>query len=166
MSLANVASGVILILLRPFRVGDIIEAQGTKGTVEKINFFNVILKTVCNESVIIPNAKLTADKITNFSARNMRRIEVIVGISYDANVDQACAALLAHVTKLENVLNQPEPQVFVSALADSSVNLSIRVWASKSHVSAIKQQLLNEVYKCCLENNINIPYPHIRLIQH
>ena len=127
-SLANFAGGVLLLIFRPFKAEDLIEAGGVLGIVEEIGIFTTKLKTLDNKSVIIPNAKLTNDNITNYSAKPIRRVDLVIGVGYDADLKKTKEVILDTLAASELVLDDPEPTVAVFELADSSVNLVVRPW--------------------------------------
>ena len=158
-SLSNLAAGVMIVLFRPFRVGDFIDAAGTSGTVEDLNIFTTTLKTTDNKAVIIPNSKITDGNITNFSANPTRRIELTFGIGYDDDL-KATKKLLQKLVKADKrILKEPEPFVAVSELADSSVNFIVRVWVERADFGAVKHDLLEKVKLEFDKAGISIPYP-------
>ncbi len=128
-SLSNFAGGVLIILLKPFRIGDFIEAQGTSGTVKEISLFYTIINTFGNQRVVIPNGQLSNNKVTNYSYEPTRRDSIKIGISYGSDIAKARQVLLKLIDNNNDILKDPEPQVVVTELADSSVNLSVRFWA-------------------------------------
>jgi small conductance mechanosensitive channel len=158
-SLANFAAGIMLIIFKPFKVGDFIEAAGTTGIVKEVHIFNTILHTLDNRKVIVPNAKLTGDNITNFTGLEKRRVDLVFGISYTDNIKTAKDALEHVVTSDSRILKDPRPSIAVSALADSSVNLICRPW--------VKPDDYWDVYFDTIENGklemekrgITIPFP-------
>ena len=158
-SLANFAAGIMLIVFKPFKVGDFIEAAGTTGTVKEVHIFNTILHTLDNRKVIVPNAKLTGDNITNYTGLEKRRVDLVFGISYTDEIKTAKEALEHVVTSDARVLKDPKPSIAVSELADSSVNLVCRPW--------VKPDDYWDVYFDTIENGklemekrgITIPFP-------
>jgi small conductance mechanosensitive channel len=158
-SLANFAAGVLLIIFKPFKVGDFIAAAGTLGTVKEIQIFNTVLDHFDNRRIVVPNAKLTGDNITNFSAIEKRRVDLVFGISYSDNIKKAKEALEKVVTSDSRVLKDPKPVIAVSELADSSVNLVCRPWVKPGDYWDVYFDTL-EKGKMELENNgITIPFP-------
>jgi len=158
-SLSNFAGGVLILLLKPFKVGDFIEGQGASGTVKEISIFYTILITPNNQRIVIPNGQLSNNQITNFSSEDTRRNNMIIGISYDSNIDVARKTLLKIVEEHENVLKEPAPEVFVNELADSSVNLSLRFWTKNenywpTHFHVMEQSKLQLEAAGC-----SIPFP-------
>ena len=160
-SLQNFASGVMLIVFRPFKAGDFVEAGGVAGTVEKISIFSTQMKTGDNREVIVPNGKIYGDTITNFSARDTRRIDMVFGIGYEDDLRKARDILRNLVDNDERVLKDPETLVAVSELADSSVNFVVRPWVKSSDYWAVKFDLTENIKLAFDENNISIPYPQM-----
>ncbi len=160
-SLANFAGGVLILLLKPFKVGDFISAQGVEGTVKEISIFNTRMTTFGNQLAVIPNGKLSNDNIINYSAEGIRREAMTWGISYDCNIKLAKEILLELVNEQENVLHDPhpEPMVVVAELADSSVNLSLRYWATNDNFWALRWLILEEGKSRLEAQGIVIPFP-------
>ena len=160
-SLSNFASGVLLIVLKPFKAGDFIEASGVSGIVEKILIFSTQLRTGDNKTVIIPNGSITSGTITNFSTKPTRRIDLIIGVSYNADLAKTKALLLAVVSADERVLKDQAITVGVSELADSSVNFVVRPWANSADYWPTYFTLLEKI-KTELDNaGIEIPFPQL-----
>jgi len=158
-SLANFAAGVLLIIFKPFKVGDFIEGAGVVGTVKEVQIFVTIISTPDNKKVIIPNAKMTGDNITNFSAIDQRRVDMVFGISYNDDIRKAKEVLLGIVKADDRVLDDPEPVVAVSELGDSSVNLVCRPWVKPENYWVVYFDTL-EKGKIELEAaGITIPFP-------
>ena len=159
-SLSNFAGGVLILLFRPFEVGDYIEnASGTEGTVEKIDLLYTTLTNSQGIKVFSPNGALANSVIRNFSKISNRRFEYVIGIAYEDNIKVAREVILNILNNDERVIKQPAPEVFVNELADSSVNLTIRAWAEKSQYWSARNGLQEEI-KVALDNaGINIPYP-------
>ncbi len=158
-SLANFASGVMLIIFRPFKSGDYVEAGGTGGSVEAIQIFNTTLKTPDNKMVIVPNSQITGDKITNYSAMDKRRIDFVFGIGYDDNIRTAKEILERIITEDERILKDPAPVVAVLELADSSVNFAVRPWVKTSDYWPVYFDITEKVKLTFDEKNISIPFP-------
>ncbi|MFI8378506.1 mechanosensitive ion channel family protein [Leeuwenhoekiella sp. NPDC079379] len=160
-SLANFAGGVLILLLRPFKVGDWISAQGVDGTVKEISIFNTRLITFGNQEAVIPNGKLSNDNIINFSSQGIRRNAQTWGISYDSDIKLAKDILLSLVNEQDTVLHDPhpEPMIVVTELADSSVNLSLRFWATNEDYWALHWFILEEGKRRLEEQGIVIPFP-------
>ena len=158
-SLSNFAGGVLILLFKPFRVGDWISAQGLDGTVKEINIFTTKLNTFGNQLAIIPNGKLSNDNIVNYSAEDTRKDKITVGIGYGSNIKQAKDLLLEICGEDERILKDPEPQVFVGELADSSVNLSLRFWAKNEDFWAAHFHVMETLKLRFDEAGIEIPFP-------
>lgn len=158
-SLSNFASGVLLILFRPFKQGDFIEAGGTAGIVEQINIFNTIMRTGDNREVIVPNSQVYGGTIVNYSARETRRIDLIFGIGYDDDIRQAKALFEEIIKADQRILTEPECTIAVSELADHSVNFVIRPWVKSEDYWAVRFALLENLKLKCDETGISIPYP-------
>jgi len=160
-SLANFAGGVLILILKPFKVGDYISSQsgGISGTVCAIDIFNTKLETPQNQRIIVPNGQLSNSSITNYSELDTRRSWIDIGVSYDANLKDAKDILMKVIQKNEYALKDPAPQVVVTNLGDSAVNLSIRVSATNENFWTMREQLLIEG-KMALDNaGIGIPFP-------
>jgi small conductance mechanosensitive channel len=158
-SLANFAAGVMLIIFKPFKVGDFISAGGAMGTVEEIQIFNTILNAPDNRCIIVPNSKVTGDNITNFSGITKRRIDLVFGISYTDDMRKAKEILLKVVTSDPRVLKDPKPVVAVSELADSSVNLVCRPWVNPSDYWDVYFDTVEKGKAELEKNGITIPFP-------
>jgi len=158
-SLANFAAGVLLIIFKPFKAGDFIEAGGALGAVQEVQIFNTVVSSPDNRRIIIPNAKITSDKITNFSAIDRRRVDLVFGISYDDDIRKAKEVLENIVKNDDRVMEDPAPVVAVSELGDSSVNLVCRPWVKPADYWSVYFDT-TEKGKIELENaGITIPYP-------
>ncbi len=157
-SLANFAGGVLILLFRPFRVGDWIEAQGVSGSVDNIQIFHTVLKTGDNKTVIVPNGSLSNGTIINYSREERRRVEVLVGIDYSSNIQRAREVLL-DIARDPRVHADPAPVVWVAGLADSSVNLSLRVWVNTADFWPVTFEFTEQVKLRFDEAGIVIPFP-------
>ena len=158
-SLANLAGGVLIILLKPFRLGDWIEVQGVSGSVKDISLFYTKLNTFGNQLVISPNGQLSNDNIINYSAEKIRRDEIIIGISYESNMKEAKDILVNLLVEQEDILKEPAPEVLVKELADSSVNLSLRFWATNEAFWARHWFTIEEAKRRLEHAGISIPFP-------
>jgi len=158
-SLANFAAGVMLIVFRPFKAGDYIEAGGSNGIVHEVSIFNTILRTLDNRKVIIPNAKITGDNITNYSALEIRRIDLVFGIGYGDDLKRAKEILVQMVSEDERILKDPPPTVAVSELGDSSVNFVVRPWVKTPDYWTVYFDLTEKVKTTFDEKGITIPFP-------
>lgn len=158
-SLANFASGVLLILFRPFKVGDFVEIAGESGTVQEITIFNTILHTVDNKLKIIPNGKISNDTITNVNANPTRRVDLVIGISYDDDIKATHQLLKKIVAEDDRVLAEPGTTIAVSELADSSVNFVVRPWVNTEDYWDVRFDLTEKIKLRFDEAGISIPYP-------
>ncbi|NUO76076.1 MAG: mechanosensitive ion channel [Lysobacter sp.] len=158
-SLSNIASGVMLIMQRPFRVGDYVQAAGIEGTVDQIRVFQTRLRTVDNRTVVLPNSLITTAPIVNFTANPRRRIDIAVGVGYDDDLQKARETLLGVAAAHAKVLKEPAPEVLVVALAESSVNLELRVWAKTADVLRTRSDLNEAVRNDIIGGGLSIPYP-------
>lgn len=158
-SLANFASGVMLILFRPFKVGDYVTAGGVDGTVQQIDIFSTILLTVDNKKIIVPNSGITSGVITNVNAESTRRIDLTVAIGYDDDIRKAKSTLENLVQTDKRILEDPAPVVAVSELADSSVNLVVRPWVETGDYWAVRLDLIEKIKLTFDEQGISFPYP-------
>lgn len=160
-SLSNFASGVMLIIFRPFTKGDFVEAGGTTGVIDKINIFTTTMTTPDNKEVIVPNGSVIDNNITNYSARDTRRVDMVFGISYDDDIRKAKKLLEEIVAADDRVLPTPAPVVALSALAESSVNFIVRPWVKTPDYWAVLWAT-NEAVKLKFdEAGISIPYPQM-----
>ncbi|MGK0378220.1 MAG: small conductance mechanosensitive channel [Patiriisocius sp.] len=160
-SLANFAGGILILILKPFKVGDFIKVQGIEGTVKEISIFMTKLNTFGNQEAIIPNGKLSNDNIINFSSEGIRRESLIFCISYDSSVEKAKEILLNLVKEQQTVFKQEDkmPMVVLVELADSSVNLGVRYWTKNEDFWNFRFHTLEEVKKRLEAAGISIPYP-------
>ncbi|MFQ5470445.1 MAG: mechanosensitive ion channel family protein [Gammaproteobacteria bacterium] len=158
-SLSSFAAGVMLILFKPFKIGDFVEAGGTSGVVEKITVFNSIFRSGDNREIIIPNAQIYGGTIVNFSSKPNRRIDLEIGIGYKDDIQNARDLILEMMEKDERILKEPAAVVAVSELADSSVNLVVRPWVNTSDFWAVRCDLLETIKTTFDEQGISIPFP-------
>ncbi len=158
-TLANFSAGVMLLLFRPFHVGDYIEAAGAAGTVCEIGVFSTTLNTPDNVRIIVPNSGIFGATIKNFSANDTRRNDIVLGISYDDDITNAIAVVNAVLGKDSRVLSDPEPTVAVSELADSSVNLVVRPWCRKEDYWNLRFDLIRRFKEDLEQGGCSIPYP-------
>jgi len=158
-SLANFAAGFLMILFRPFKVGDFIEGAGVAGVVESIQIFTTTMKTGDNKTIIIPNAKLSGDNIVNYSAKPTRRVDMTVGVAYDADLSKVRDVLKDIISKESRIHADPEPLIAVAELADSSVNFVVRVWTNTGDYWGV-MFAMNETVKNRFDaEGIGIPFP-------
>lgn len=166
-SLSNIAAGIMLIILRPFRAGDVVRIAGTDGVIEQVRLFQTVVRTFDNHEVVLPNGQITAQPIINFTARAQRRIDIPVGIDYGDDIARAREVLLALAGAETRVLADPEPAVVVTGLGDSSVDLSLRAWVETPDFAATRSALLEAIHRELPANGLSIPFPqrdvHLRL---
>jgi small conductance mechanosensitive channel len=160
-TLQNFAGGVMLLMFKPFKAGDFIEAQGYAGVVKEIQIFNTILKTGDNKTIIIPNGGLSTGPMTNFSTEAERRVDFVFGIGYGDDVDLAKKVLNTLIKADERILTDHEPFIVVSELADSSVNLTVRVWVEAANYWGVYFEMQEKVYKTFSKEGLNIPFPQM-----
>jgi small conductance mechanosensitive channel len=158
---SNIGAGVLLIVFRPFTVGNFIQAAGESGVVEEINLFSVMMKTGDNKQIIIPNSSIIGGNITNFSAKETRRVDFVFGIGYNDDLKLAKNTLEEIINEDERVLKDPATFVAVSELADSSVNFVVRAWVKSSDYWGVYFDTLEKVKLTFDAKNISIPYPQI-----
>jgi small conductance mechanosensitive channel len=158
-SLSNFAAGFLMIIFRPFKVGDFIEGAGVAGTVEKIQIFTTQLKSPDNKTIIIPNAKLSGDNIVNFSAKGTRRVDMVFGIGYGDDIDKARKIIMDVIEKDVRVLKDPPPQIAVLALGDSSVDFAVRPWVNVPDYWDLWFHVTETIKKRFDEEGISIPFP-------
>jgi small conductance mechanosensitive channel len=158
-SLANFAGGVVILLFKPFKVGDVIEAQGYIGSVASIQIFNTILKTGDNRVVIIPNGSLSSSSMVNINQEPTRRVDLSFGIGYGDNIDQAKTVLKTLAQSDDRVLKDPAPMIVVSELADSSVNFTVRLWVNTGDYWGVFFSMQENVKKEFDAQGISIPFP-------
>jgi small conductance mechanosensitive channel len=158
-SLANFAAGFLILIFRPYRVGDYIEGAGVSGSIEKLQVFNTILNTPDNKVVIIPNANMLSGNIINYSQKETRRVDLVVGIGYEDDIPKAKKLLQDIVTNHKLVLKDPTPVVAVSELADSSVNIVVRPWVKTADYWTVHFELTESIKHEFDANGISIPYP-------
>ena len=158
-SLANVAAGVMLIIFRQVRVGQFVESGGVSGTVEKVGIFNTTLVSIDNKVIFIPNSKLINDNIINYSEKEIRRIDLVFGISYTDDVDKAKNIIKSLIDSEPMILKDPAPIIVVGELADHSVNIFVRPWVKTPDLLAVRFKLIESVKKKFDEEKITIPFP-------
>ncbi len=165
-SLKNFAAGVMLIIFKPFREGDFVEAAGVSAVVEHIQIFNTVMRTGDNREVIVPNGAIYSGVITNFSARDTRRVDMVFGIGYDDDLRKAKAILAEIIDADERILKDPAPVIAVSELADSSVNFVVRPWVNSADYWAVLWETTEAVKLRFDEEGISIPYPQMDVHLH
>ncbi|HUH41968.1 MAG TPA: mechanosensitive ion channel domain-containing protein [Sulfurimonas sp.] len=160
-SLSNIGAAVLIILFRPFRVGDTIDAGGSFGKVEGINLFSTVLATPDNKTVMIPNSSVINSTITNYSNKPTRRVTLSIGVGYDDDLKFVKETLQQIIKEDERVLKDPEPLVAVSELAQSSVNFTFRVWVNNDDFWNVNFDMLEKIKTTFDEKGISIPFPQI-----
>lgn len=167
-SLANFAGGVIILLFKPYKAGDVIEAQGFLGTVNEIQVFYTVIKSFDNKTIVIPNGSLSNGSITNYSTEKVRRADMTFGIGYDDDIQKAKEIIKRLIDKDERILKDPPPSVVVSELADSSVNFSVKVWCNSDDLWNVYFDMQENVKISFDNEGISIPYPQtdVHIHQH
>ena len=158
-TLANFAAGVIIILFRPFKIGDFVSVAGETGVIEEIHIFNTIMKTADNVQIIVPNSSVVGDNITNYSSKETRRIDLVIGCGYNDDLKAVKTHLCEIINHHQLILKDPEPVVAVAELADSSVNFVVRPWVKSEDYWAVRWELLETIKTSFDEKSFSIPYP-------
>lgn len=160
-NLQNLAGGIVVLLFRPFKVGDYIEAQGVGGTVQEIQIFHTILNTPDNKKIYLPNGSLSSGNITNYSKEPTRRVDFTISIDYGESIDKVREVLKEIITNDQRVLTTPEPVIALNALADSSVNIALRVWVKSEDYWAVYWETNEKIYNEFNRRGINFPFPQL-----
>lgn len=160
-TLQNFAGGVMILVLKPFKVGDVIEAQGYTGIVKEIMLFNTLVNTFDNKAVLIPNGGVSTGIINNYSHEQNRRVDWSIGISYGDDYDKAKAVMLSILNSDERVLKDPEVFIALEALADSSVNIVVRAWVKSADYWGVFFDFNEQVYKQLPANGLSFPFPQM-----
>ena len=158
-SLSNFASGVMIIVFRPYKVGDFVEAAGVAGVVQEVHLFNTIIHTPDNTKVIVPNSRIAGDVIKNVTGNDTRRVDLVIGIGYGSPIGKAMEIAMDVMKQHELVLDDPEPQVAVAELADSSVNLVVRPWVNTADYWTVRFDVTHKIKEAFDANDIEIPFP-------
>jgi len=158
-TLGNFASGVMLIIFRPFKVGDFVEAGGVAGIVEEIQIFSTKVRSGDNKEIIVPNGQISGNTIVNYSAKETRRIDLVIGVGYDDDLKQVRAILEQVLAAEERVLKDPEPTIGLLELGDSSVNFAVRPWVKTGDYWPTLFALQEEIKLTFDQEGISIPYP-------
>jgi small conductance mechanosensitive channel len=158
-SLANFASGVLIVMFRPYKVGDFVEAAGISGSVLQVQILTTVLKTGDNKQIIVPNGQIMGSIITNYSANDTRRVDLTIGIGYDDDIDKARDTMQELIDADERILKDPASLIAVSELADSSVNFVVRVWVKSGDYSVVKFDMTEAIKKRFDKEGISFPYP-------
>ena len=165
-SLANFAAGVLMIIFKPFKVGDFVEGGGASGVVEEIGIFVTELKSPDNKKIIVPNAKMTGDNIVNYSAKECRRVDLVAGVSYEDDLDKVRSLLTEILEGDDRILKDPEPTIGVLELADSSVNFAVRPWVKTADYWDVYFALQEQIKKRFDDAGISIPFPQQDVYMH
>ena len=160
-SLQNFAAGVLLIVFRPFKVGHFVEVAGTAGVIEEIGIFSTRMKTGDNREIIVPNGAIYSGIITNYSARDTRRIDMVFGIGYNDDIRKAKEIMKGILDADERILKEPEPLIAVAELADSSVNFNVRPWVNSADYWNVRFDVTEKIKLAFDENGISIPFPQM-----
>jgi small conductance mechanosensitive channel len=158
-SLSNFASGVLIVLFRPYKVGDFVEAAGIAGVVEQVQIMTTIFKTGDNKQVIVPNSQIMDSIITNYSANDTRRVDMVIGVSYDDDIDKVRKTLEEIIAADDRVLQDPVPKIAVSELADSSVNFIVRPWVATADYWPVMWEMTEAIKKRFDKDSISFPFP-------
>ena len=158
-SLANFAAGVLIVMCRPYRVGDFVEAAGVAGSVVQVQILSTILKTVDNKQIVVPNAQIMSSIITNFSANETRRVDLVICISYNDDIDKTRTIIQELINADNRILKDPACLIAVSELADSSVNIAVRPWVKTANYMSVKFGLTEAVKKRFDKEGISFPFP-------
>jgi small conductance mechanosensitive channel len=159
-SLSNFSSGVMLVTFRPFKVGDYIDAAGLSGVVESIGIFNVVLKTPDNRVINVPNSLIYAGAITNYNAESTRRIDLTIGIGYDADIPQARSVIAAVVAAEARVAKQPAPEIAVQDVLSTAVTIAVRAWVQSTDYGGVRSDLLERIKRSLDKYGLSIPTAH------
>ncbi len=160
-TLSNFSSGIMLLIFRPFKVGDFVVTAGQSGTVHAIDLFSITVDTLDHRRIIIPNSSVYGSVIENVTYHPYRRTAIVVGTSYDADMDEVRKVLNEAVTKVDNVLNDPAPQVVLTELGASSVDWTVRLWARTDDFWTVRENAIYEVKRSLDQAKIGIPYPQM-----
>jgi len=160
-NISNFGAGVMLLFLKPFKVGDFVEAGGATGVVEQIGIFNTTFKTGDNKVIIVPNSSIIGGNITNYSREAIRRIDLVIGVGYEDDLKLVKKTLEEILQNHPKVLKDPAPSVALAELADSSVNFNVRPWVKSEDYWSVRSELLETIKTTFDEKGINIPYPQL-----
>lgn len=164
-NLQNLAGGLIVLLFKPYRVGDFIEAQGVSGVVKEIQIFHTIILTPDNKQIHVPNGALSSGNVTNYSTMPLRRVDLTIGVEYGEDIQKVRKVLLDLVSKDERILQDPAPFVGLVELADSSVNFTVRLWTKGENYWGVFFDTQENIYQEFGRQGIGFPYPHLTINQ-
>ncbi|MDD9891035.1 MAG: mechanosensitive ion channel [Gammaproteobacteria bacterium] len=162
-TLQNFAGGVMILLFKPYKVGDFIEVQGYSGTVKEIQIFVTVMTTGDNKTILIPNGPLANGSMINYSTQTTRRVDFTFGIAYGDDIDKAYEVLQRLIDADDRILKDPEPFMGLSQLADSSVNISMRVWVNAADYWGVHFKMNEDVYKSFADADLSIPFPQMEM---
>lgn len=162
-TLQNFAGGVMVLLTRPFKIGDYVQMQGVEGTIKEIRLFNTTINTVDNKMIIVPNGGIINNIINNYSAEDIRRVDWKFSISYGDDYDTAKAAIESLFNADPRVLQEPQPFVALSSLSESSIDITVRVWTKASDYWGVYFDMNEQIYKTLPTKGIHFPYPHLNV---
>lgn len=165
-TLGNFAGGVMILIFRPYKVGDYIKAQGEEGTVQEIQIFNTVLLTPDNKTIIVPNGAMSNGNITNYTMQDTRRVDFSIGIGYGDNYTHAKKVLERFIAEDDRIMKDPEPFIGLGQLADSSVNITLRVWTKTSDYWGVHFDMNEKVYHEFEKEGLNIPFPQMDVHVH
>ena len=160
-NLSNFAGGLIILLFKPYRVGDYIEAQGIGGTVQGIQMFHTIINTADNKVIYVPNGSLSSGVVTNFSKQPLRRVDWTIGVEYDTDYDRVKQVIEQVLAQDARILNDPAPFIALAALADSSVNITVRAWVKKEDYWGVFFDINQAIYATFNRKGIGFPFPQL-----
>lgn len=158
-SLSNFSAGVMLIIFKPFKLGDLVTAGGSTGIIEEIQIFNTVMRTGDNQEIIIPNSHIYGGSIINISARETRRIDLVIGIGYDDNIGTAKSLIEDIISNNSLILAEPAPTIMVLELGESCIDIAVRPWVKTADYWGVRAELLQTIKETFDEKGISIPYP-------
>ncbi len=164
-NLSNFAGGLIVLLFKPYKVGDYIEAQNESGTVREIQMFHTVLRTADNKVIYIPNGALSSGVVVNYSREDTRRVDWIFGVEYDSDYDEVKRVIESVLTKDSRILSEPAPFIALKELADSSVNIVVRAWVKSSDYWDVYFDINKEIYATFNKRGIGFPFPQLTVHQ-
>lgn len=164
-NLQNLAGGLIILLFKPYKVGDYIDAQGVSGTVKEIQIFHTVLITPDNKIIYVPNGSLSSGSVTNYSLSQLRRVDWTVGVEYGTEIEKVRQTVLDLIKKDGRILTEPAPFIALSALADSSVNITIRVWVKNEDYWGVFFDMNQNIYEVFNREGISFPFPQVTVHQ-
>lgn len=164
-NLQNLAGGLIILLFKPYKVGDYVDAQGVSGTVKEIQIFHTVLVTPDNKIIYVPNGSLSSGSVTNYSLSQLRRVDWTVGVEYGTEIEKVRQTVLDLIKKDGRILTEPAPFIALSALADSSVNITIRVWVKNEDYWGVFFDINQNIYEVFNREGISFPFPQVTVHQ-